>query len=41
MIQSFADSTTLSVWKRDRVRRLAPGLQRAAHRKLLLLNRSK
>lgn len=38
MIQSFADSLTEKVWNRDRVKRLAPDLQRIAHRKLRQLN---
>ncbi len=38
MIQSFADSVTEKVWNRDKVKRLAPDLQRAANRKLRQLN---
>lgn len=40
MIQSFADSRTRKVWQRDRAKGLGPDVQRAAHRKLLMLNRS-
>lgn len=40
MIQSFADRRTQAVWERERVPRLDPTLQRAANRKLLMLNRA-
>lgn len=40
VIQSFATSAAEKVWFRQRVRRLGPDLQRAAHRKLLILNRA-
>lgn len=38
MIRSFADETTRKVWLRQRARRLGPELQRAAQKKLRLLN---
>lgn len=38
MIQSFKDSETEKVWNRVRVRSLGPELQRAAQKKLRLLN---
>lgn len=38
MILSFADKDSESVWQRMHVRRLGPDLQRAANRKLLLLD---
>lgn len=38
MIRSFASSDTEKVWNRERVRSLGPELQRAAHKKLRLLN---
>jgi len=38
MIRSFASSDTEKVWNRERVRLLGPELQRAAHKKLRLLN---
>ncbi len=38
MIRSFKDPGTEKVWKRERVRSLGPDLQRAAHKKLRLLN---
>ncbi len=38
MIQSFADEQTRKVWAREHVRRLGPDLQRAAQKKLRLLN---
>lgn len=38
MIQSFANKDAEKVWNRERVRRLAPDLQRAAHRKLLMID---
>ena len=37
MIASFADRQTEKVFRRERFRRFAPGLQRAALRKLLIL----
>lgn len=40
MIQSFADSRTEKVWLRERVPKFSLELQRAAHRKLLMLNRA-
>ncbi|MCW2131592.1 type II toxin-antitoxin system RelE/ParE family toxin [Arthrobacter sp. VKM Ac-2550] len=38
MILSFADKDSERVWQRMHVRRLGPDLQRAANRKLLLLD---
>ncbi|PRI11728.1 type II toxin-antitoxin system RelE/ParE family toxin [Leucobacter massiliensis] len=38
MIQSFADAATRRVWKREHDRRFSPELQRAAQKKLRLLN---
>ncbi|GAA2754114.1 type II toxin-antitoxin system RelE/ParE family toxin [Amnibacterium kyonggiense] len=38
MIRSFANSDTERVFNRERVPRLAPELQRAANRKLLVLD---
>lgn len=38
VIQGFADARTRKVWDRERVPKFASTLQRAAHRKLLLLN---
>lgn len=38
MIQSFADEQTKKVWEREYVRRFGPDLQRAAQKKLRLLN---
>lgn len=38
MIQSFADEQTRRVWAREHVRRLGTDLQRAAQKKLRLLN---
>jgi proteic killer suppression protein len=38
MIRSFANSATARVWNREHVRLLGPDLQRAAHKKLRLLN---
>ncbi|MEN9748626.1 MAG: hypothetical protein RLZZ603_1318 [Actinomycetota bacterium] len=38
MIVSFADSSTAKVWQRETVKKFAPELQRAAHRKLLILD---
>jgi proteic killer suppression protein len=37
-IQSFADANTEKVWRRQRVARLGPDVQRAAQKKLRLLN---
>lgn len=38
MLRSFADKETERVWQRQRVRKLNPGIQRAALRKLLILD---
>lgn len=38
MIQSFASKDAERVWTREPVRRLGADLQRAAHRKLLMLD---
>lgn len=38
MIRSFADRSTESVFKRERVRTFGPDVQRAALRKLLILD---
>lgn len=38
MIRSFKDSRTEKVWNREPVRALGPDLQRAAQKKLRLLN---
>ncbi len=38
MIRSFRDRETKKVFERERSRRLAPDVQRRAHRKLLLLD---
>lgn len=38
MIQSFAGKDAENVWKREVVRRLGSDIQRAAHRKLLMLD---
>lgn len=38
VLRSFADKETERIWKRERSRLLGPELQRAAHRKLLLLD---
>lgn len=38
MIQSFADSVTEKVWKREHVRGIGPDIHRQAHRKLVQLN---
>ena len=38
MIRSFRDDLTRKVFERERARKLAPDLQRRAHRKLLLLD---
>ncbi len=38
MIQSFADEPTRKVWAREHVRQFGPELQRAAQKKLRLLN---
>jgi len=40
VIQSFADSATEKVWHRHHVRKLGPDLQRAAHRKLIIVHRA-
>lgn len=38
MLRSFADQDTERVWRRERARRLDPTTQRAALRKLLILD---
>jgi proteic killer suppression protein len=38
VLRSFADKETERVWQRQRVRKLNPGIQRAALRKLLILD---
>ena len=38
MIVSFADSNTAKVWQRETVKKFGQELQRAAHRKLLILD---
>lgn len=38
MIQSFADEPTRKVWAREHVPRFGPAIQRAAQKKLRLLN---
>lgn len=38
MIVSFADSNTAKVWQRETVKKFGKELQRAAHRKLLILD---
>ncbi|HEV3046063.1 MAG TPA: type II toxin-antitoxin system RelE/ParE family toxin [Solirubrobacteraceae bacterium] len=38
MLRSFADKETERVWRRERVRKLDQGTQRAALRKLLILD---
>lgn len=38
VIQSFADSDTERVWRRQRVRRFGSDLQRMANRKLLIID---
>jgi proteic killer suppression protein len=38
VLRSFADKETERIWKRERSKLFAPELQRAAHRKLLLLD---
>ncbi|MDZ8170753.1 type II toxin-antitoxin system RelE/ParE family toxin [Microbacterium xanthum] len=38
MIQSFADEPTRKVWAREHVRSFGPEIQRAAQKKLRLLN---
>lgn len=38
MLRSFADKETEQVWQRQRVRKLDQGVQRAALRKLLILD---
>jgi toxin HigB-1 len=37
-LRSFADKETERVWQRQRTRRLDPGIQRAALRRLLILD---
>lgn len=38
MIRSFKDARTERVWHREQVRSVGPDLQRAAHKKLRLIN---
>jgi len=38
VIVSFADSNTAKVWQRETVKKFGKELQRAAHRKLLILD---
>ena len=38
MIRSFRDAQTRKVFEREHVRKLAPDVQRRAHRKLLVLD---
>ena len=38
MIRSFANADTERVWRRQRVRRFGPDLQRMANRKLLIID---
>lgn len=38
VLRSFADKETERIWKRERSKLFGPELQRAAHRKLLLLD---
>ena len=38
MIRSFKDTRTEKVWKREQVRAFGPDLQRAAQKKLRILN---
>lgn len=38
MIQSFADSATEKIWKREYVRGVGPDVHRQTHRKLIQLN---
>jgi proteic killer suppression protein len=38
VLRSFADKETERVWQRQRVRKLNPGIHRAALRKLLILD---
>jgi len=38
MLQSFADETSERVWRRERVRKFHPDIQRAALRKLVMLD---
>ncbi len=38
MIISFADTSAELVWRRERVKKLSPELQRMAYRKLLILD---
>jgi proteic killer suppression protein len=38
VIQSFANTTTEKVWRREHVRRIGTDIHRQAHRKLIQLN---
>ena len=38
MIRSFANADTERIWRRQRVRRFGPDLQRMANRKLLIID---
>ncbi|WP_288908768.1 type II toxin-antitoxin system RelE/ParE family toxin [uncultured Microbacterium sp.] len=38
VIQSFADESTRKIWAREHVRKIGPEIQRAAQKKLRLLN---
>jgi toxin HigB-1 len=38
VIESFATTNTEKVWRRERVAKWSPELQRTAHRKLLLID---
>ena len=38
MLQSFADEASERVWRRERVRKLHPDIQRVALRKLVMLD---
>jgi proteic killer suppression protein len=38
MLQSFADETSERVWRRERVRKFPPDIQRMALRKLVMLD---
>ena len=38
MIVSFADSSTAKVWQRETIKKFGPELQRAAYRRLLILD---
>ena len=40
MILSFANTDTSKVWRREAVKKFSPELQRAAHRRLLILDAS-